>query len=70
MLAVTHVASCLGRQFAGRASGQEVKLHGKSHQDIELPSNSYPVEATVRIHHSGPKWTVGRTVFEMWLGAL
>ena len=24
----------------------------------------------VRIHHSGPTWTVDRTVFEIWLGAL
>ena len=39
----------------GGGDAAEVALHG-------------PVRSSV--HVGGPKWTVGGTVFEMWLGAL
>ena len=32
---------------AGRASGRQMKLHGKSYQVIELPSNSYSLGITL-----------------------
>ena len=44
---------------------QESRIPGRDTEEVALTS---PVLSTV--HYGGPKWIVGGTVFEMWLGSL
>ena len=67
------------RRFRGRSIRMELDLNGHRQAVVTIGLPPFgdrteglpaPAATPVRVFLGGPKWIVGGTIFEMWLGAL
>ena len=64
------VSGGFGRNRGSNKLDQFRKLYNPPSSTVRLDKKNRLASLLVRVFSGGPKWIVGGTVFEMWLGSL